>query len=209
MHCPKCKAEYRRGFTNCADCKVELVDALPEVEQASAQSMPRGPLLPLWEGEDLALHSKLLEQLEASGIRYFNQAMGVYPGARRAVPFPIVPMVRFGYQVAVLWSDLAASNEILEKLAKEAPSDMALPPQDEKQIEAPRPKKGPAGSANCEIWVGDDQPLARFLQDALGENQIGMRATFDSSKIRIYVRQSDQNRAQEIVREVVQGMPPE
>ena len=26
--CPKCKAEYREGFTICADCKVPLVESL-------------------------------------------------------------------------------------------------------------------------------------------------------------------------------------
>lgn len=27
-YCPKCRAEYRQGFTKCADCDVELVDEL-------------------------------------------------------------------------------------------------------------------------------------------------------------------------------------
>ena len=30
MYCPSCKAEYRPGFTVCADCDVELVYELPE-----------------------------------------------------------------------------------------------------------------------------------------------------------------------------------
>jgi len=29
MFCPRCKAEYRSGFTRCSDCDVELVDQLP------------------------------------------------------------------------------------------------------------------------------------------------------------------------------------
>ena len=29
MFCPDCKAEYRRGFTECADCRVPLVYELP------------------------------------------------------------------------------------------------------------------------------------------------------------------------------------
>ena len=28
--CPKCKAEYREGFTECAACHVPLVDTLPD-----------------------------------------------------------------------------------------------------------------------------------------------------------------------------------
>jgi len=27
-YCPKCRSEYRQGFTKCADCDVELVDEL-------------------------------------------------------------------------------------------------------------------------------------------------------------------------------------
>ena len=29
MYCPKCKSEYRDGFTTCSDCKIKLVDQLP------------------------------------------------------------------------------------------------------------------------------------------------------------------------------------
>ena len=29
MFCPKCRAEYREGFTVCADCGVPLVETLP------------------------------------------------------------------------------------------------------------------------------------------------------------------------------------
>ena len=30
MFCPKCKAEYRKGFYKCTDCAVDLVEELPE-----------------------------------------------------------------------------------------------------------------------------------------------------------------------------------
>lgn len=30
MICPRCGAEYRDGFTNCSDCLVPLVEALPQ-----------------------------------------------------------------------------------------------------------------------------------------------------------------------------------
>ena len=32
--CPKCKAEYREGFTECSTCQVPLVDTLPEDNEA-------------------------------------------------------------------------------------------------------------------------------------------------------------------------------
>ena len=33
--CPKCKYEYRPGFSHCPDCDVDLVDKLPEETEKS------------------------------------------------------------------------------------------------------------------------------------------------------------------------------
>lgn len=30
MYCPKCKGEYRAGFTQCVDCQIPLVNELPQ-----------------------------------------------------------------------------------------------------------------------------------------------------------------------------------
>src|ERR1051326_4940094 len=40
MFCPRCKAEYRLGFTKCSDCHVDLVDQLP-VEPPKPPGGPR------------------------------------------------------------------------------------------------------------------------------------------------------------------------
>ncbi|HEX4582436.1 MAG TPA: hypothetical protein VH139_10255, partial [Acidobacteriaceae bacterium] len=73
-------------------------------EDADAEPTPTGRLDLLWEGENLALHTSLLAHLDAAGIRYFTRPLGVFPGVRRWDLFPIQPMTRFGYQVAVLSS---------------------------------------------------------------------------------------------------------
>ena len=37
--CPKCKNEYRDGFTVCAECKCDLVDVLQEMEEETEESL--------------------------------------------------------------------------------------------------------------------------------------------------------------------------
>jgi len=42
MYCPECRAEYREGFTECSDCRVPLVAALPAEPEAEppADALP-------------------------------------------------------------------------------------------------------------------------------------------------------------------------
>ncbi len=209
MYCPQCKVEYRQGFTRCADCDVELVNILSGAAEVSSNSMPSGKLVPLWEGEDLALHTTLLEELEAAGIRYFDQAMSTYPGARFGDAFPIQGMTRFGYQVAVLSSTLPSAQRILEKLLLEKPEGMDLPVNDVEQGETIEKAADADEKENCEVWVGADESLAGFIQDALRENEIVVKTERSAMENRIHVRPADAARAREIVREVVEGMPPE
>jgi hypothetical protein len=209
MICPECKAEYRPGFTRCSDCDVELVHSLPQTDEAFSQAIPSGPLVPLWEGEDLALHTTLLKELESAGIHYFDQAMGVLPGARRWDPSPIQPMTRFGYQVAVLSSDLPSAEKILEKLLDEKPKDMNLPMDDEQKAEAPERIAHQHEEPVCEVWAGSNEKLLGFLADALRENEIPVRMGEDVTETKVYVCRADEARAREIVREIVEGAPPE
>jgi hypothetical protein len=43
MFCPRCGAEYRPGFTECADCLVPLVDRLPHDEGPAERDGSSGP----------------------------------------------------------------------------------------------------------------------------------------------------------------------
>ena len=38
--CPKCKNEYREGFTHCAECKFELVDSLEDLLEDNQDENP-------------------------------------------------------------------------------------------------------------------------------------------------------------------------
>ena len=41
MFCPKCRAEYRPGFTRCADCDVDLVHELPVESSGTERTLQR------------------------------------------------------------------------------------------------------------------------------------------------------------------------
>jgi hypothetical protein len=209
MICPQCKAEYRQGFTECSDCHVPLVASLPEIEEADSKTMSGASVEPLWEGENLALHTSLLAELAAAGIRYFTEPMGIYPGVRRGDPFPIQPMTRFGYQVAVLVSDLAAARRIVEKLINEEPQDLELPVRPEETVAAAETTPSEDEEPTFEIWAGQDEALSGFLGDALRENEILLRTEVADGENKVLVRLSDARRAKDIVREIVEGAPPE
>src|SRR5512140_1997910 len=75
MFCPKCRVEYREGFTVCADCDILLVATLPP-EQSEGQS-PGEPdieytdLEPIYisaEQSDLLIARSLLD---SAGISSF------------------------------------------------------------------------------------------------------------------------------------------
>jgi hypothetical protein len=165
--------------------------------------------MPLWEGENLALHTSLLQELDAAGIRSFSKPMGVFPRARKGDPFPIQPMARFGYQVAVLSSNLPQSKEILEKLLNEEPQDMELPEQDDSVEAAPQAPASAAEDPTCEIWAGVDEGIAQFLTAALQENEIPINLDTVGDLTKVLVSTANEARAREIVREIVNAAPPE
>ncbi|MGC1614841.1 MAG: hypothetical protein WA736_09150, partial [Candidatus Acidiferrum sp.] len=66
-----------------------------------------------------------------------------------------------------------------------------------------------AGGATTEIWSGDEPETAEFIAASLQINEIQFRRGLDGDKQAIYVFSEDEGRAREIVREVIEGVPPE
>lgn len=69
MICPECGAEYREGFTRCADCDVDLEAPSPtpppdEDERANIE------LVKVWEGGNPALLAVIESVLDDAGIEY-------------------------------------------------------------------------------------------------------------------------------------------
>src|SRR5213592_2680851 len=96
----------------------------------SSKPLPQGSLVLLWAGENPAEHAALLEELEAVGIPFSDKSLGDDEVAPTADPLPIDWKPRFGFEVAVLSSDIGAAQVVLEKLLEEEPADLEIPAQD-------------------------------------------------------------------------------
>src|SRR6266576_2069092 len=78
MYCSQCKAEYRQGFTRCADCDVELVHEPPvDMHGRGAAGHPgshaedsEDPFCSFWRGDDPRIHAELCELLNEEGIAH-------------------------------------------------------------------------------------------------------------------------------------------
>jgi hypothetical protein len=175
----------------------------------STKPILQGSVVLLWAGENPALHSALLEQLQAAEIPFSDKTLGDDEVAPTADPLPIDWKPRFGFEVAVLSTDIPAAKEILEKLLEEEPADLEIPAQDGTAAEEPTlvatTEKHPA----VEVWSGNNDRIARFLTAAMQENEIPIHLENPGDQTKIYVSAANEKRAREIVREVVEGAPPE
>ncbi len=101
MYCPKCRAEYRAGFTTCSDCHIELVDELQDEEVQEFQDYEE--IIFTNNPGDTALLKSLLD---AENIQYFTQGEHIAPYYYHALP------VRF----YVLKDQVAEAREIIKDL---------------------------------------------------------------------------------------------
>jgi len=70
MYCPKCGAEYRDGFTECADCRVHLVAEPPAVQSDETKFTEIEEVLSTGDPGLVALVKSLLD---AEDIPYLAQ----------------------------------------------------------------------------------------------------------------------------------------
>ena len=163
----------------------------------------------LWAGEDPALHAALLEQLQAAGIPFTDKTLGDDEVAPTADPLPIDWKPRFGFEVAVLSTDIPAAKEILEKLLEEDPADVEIPARDDAKAEEPPLVAATEKHPAVEVWSGNNDRIAQFLTAAMQENEIPIHLEILGEQTKFSVSATNEKRAREIVREIVEGAPPE
>jgi hypothetical protein len=167
---------------------------------------PQGSLVMLWAGEDAALHSSLVEELEAADIPFVDRPTGDEHVPPSADILPIDWKTQFGFEVAVPSSSVAAAEKILEKLLGEEPADMEIAANDSPESAEVKPPH--LGATSCAVWSGSDEARAGFLSQALKENEIPVRAEKRLGETTLYVPPEEEMLAREIIREIVEGAPP-
>jgi len=98
LYCPQCAAEYREGYSSCADCHVLLTRDRPAQKEASAEVEPgdpnNDPFTHFWQGDDARLHAELCSLLDEAEIPHITIRkedrlfrFTTQPSLQLAVPF--------------------------------------------------------------------------------------------------------------------------
>ena len=224
MICPECKAEYRQGFTRCADCDVELVYALPQDSEQQAADERGGEFA--GEDRDRKLIWKGNDESECVALcRLLLKADIPYKVAQVPVAAQFKMRVKWRYEIGVLYADSQLAKDLLgiegefadacydpdgKDETEEANDEVELrvddTPPDAVVKSDSYLKPWYPEDATVEIWSQDDD-ISGGVAMALKENLIHCRVDHRDGLCKTFVMPEDEARAREIVREVVEGLP--
>jgi hypothetical protein len=190
------------------------------------------PFCAFWQGDDARLHAELCTVLDEAGIAHktvrredhlFN--LKNFPAFQIGVPFSLFEKaenaVKDAYAMDASDPDAIEAlhppalipdySRVIQKLPE------SLTPKEEENIpgplEAGDEAEGAAGSEmsdeGIEVWSGGEDSLADMLIRSLRENKIDVHRKESNGRELLLVRSGDERRAREIVKEVVEGVPPE
>ncbi|GMR23702.1 MAG: hypothetical protein BMS9Abin37_2160 [Acidobacteriota bacterium] len=117
MFCPECRAEYREGFTVCADCNIGLVPTLPEALPGQNDERPDMELATVFDSTNPALIGIAKTVLESAGIEFLVVGED---GARVFSGNPFLGRVRLqvekklAEEAEALLSEISESEEPLQ-----------------------------------------------------------------------------------------------
>ena len=229
MFCPQCRVCYRAGFTHCTDCDVDLVDELPLAQAEVFESNPgdkEDPFCAFWQGDDPRLHAELSTVLDEAGIPHttvrredhlFN--LRNFPAFQIGVPFSLFEKaetaVKDAYEMDVAGAAQSLTPPALipdrSRVVQKLPE--TLTPSKEENIPGP-PEAGDdaeweSEGGAIEVWSGEDPALGDMLVASLRENKIRVRRETSHGRQSVLASSEEEAKAREIVKEVVEGVPPE
>jgi hypothetical protein len=212
MICPSCKCQYLPGVRQCPDCDVALVDAL---EPAAATPPGDDSVVSIWSGNDPREFAAVKEALDKAQIPFMGPV---------STGYFIFPSMRPKMEIGVSVTDRERAEKVLEDLeGQDDPSELS--PEELEKLALPDSggvDQDEIASASSdvpedwddqhhvnEVWKGDDEDFANTLTACFRENGIPSRKITDENHWRLVVPSGQEARAKEIVREVVEGAPPE
>jgi len=78
MFCPKCRAEFREGYTECSECKISLVEVLPNIPEPEPDEYV--PVVTTTELAELLVIKSFLESAEIPYFTRGEEVLGIFPG---------------------------------------------------------------------------------------------------------------------------------
>jgi len=219
MFCPECHAEYRPGFYRCADCDMDLVDALPpEAAQAASSSQFDHPRT-IWKGDSESDCVEQCEDLKAAGIPYEVRQVVKERQAKMGV--------KWRYEVAVSGEDAQRARGLLQLPEKVVEWDSDAPEPEPDESEALPESRAILGSdvdearrrrnylksldpedATVEVWHLAASGYNK-VEAGLQENYVRVHTQPqpDGSR-KLFVLPEDEAVAREIIREIAEGSVP-
>ncbi|HLW80956.1 MAG TPA: hypothetical protein VKS20_02835 [Candidatus Acidoferrales bacterium] len=183
MFCPVCKYEFRRGFTHCNQCDVDLVDALPPEEEAdhaapTAAATLDHPTL-LWSGASSAIFSALTLALDEAHVPYNKEELDarlLFTSQHGALEV-WVPVANLPQAQPILQSILAnpLNSDPAASAALDAANQAAAFPDEEGEEDFGDVRMDNAArelypeDATAEVWSGPDESTAEILKSCLAE----------------------------------------
>lgn len=185
MFCPVCKYEFRRGFTHCNTCDVDLVDALPPEEEIDHSAPPTAaqmdqPTL-LWSGASGGIFSALTTALDAAQIPYNKEELDArlvfssqHADLEVWVPAANLPQAK-PILDAVLANPLNADSagSSASDIGNDDDADTAFPEDDDEAVDDIRhnhiARELFPDEATAEVWSGKDENMADMLKSCLSE----------------------------------------
>lgn len=235
MICPKCGAEYRPGFTQCADCDVDLVAARPDransaltaflADEEKPRDTDRGapgdpnedPFCSFWKGADSRICVELCTVLDEAGIPHktihrqdhlfnFNNQTPYEVG----VPASLYEKAELAIKEAFGTDEATGQDSVPllpapDRNPADFEKDLRDAIQDANEWLGPRYPE----DATVEVWAGEDTSTIEIIEMSLRESDLLVRTEKSPGHAKIYVLPEDEARAKEIVREIVEGAPPE